>query len=139
MRSNWMCGVLAAAALSVPAVGQIQVYIGTPPPPPVVYEVRPEMPDYGYVWTDGYWEPYGGRYHWIAGRWMRPPYPGAYWQPTRYQRFDQGWRMYPGYWGHGDGDRYRGHEDWDDDHDRGHGNGHGRGHAYGHYKHGHDD
>ncbi|HMF63861.1 MAG TPA: hypothetical protein VK608_07215 [Edaphobacter sp.] len=126
MRSKlWLCSVLAAAAFSAPAFGQVQIYIGTPPPP-VRYEVRPPMPANGYMWTDGYWEPYRGRYRWMSGRWMRPPYPGAYWRPSRYQHYDQGWRVQRGYWDRRDGDHYRDHD-------------HGHGHAYGHEKHGDRD
>jgi hypothetical protein len=126
MRSKWwLCCILAGAAFSAPAFGQIQIYIGTPPPP-IRYEVHPPMPAVGYMWTDGYWEPYGERYRWISGRWMVPPYPGAYWRPTRYQHYDRGWRAQPGYWDRGDHDRGRDHD-------------HGRGHAYGHWKHGDRD
>ncbi len=135
MRSKWLCGVLAATALSAPAFGQIQIYIGAPPPP-IRYEVPPPIPEYGYVWTDGYWEPCEGRYRWISGRWMQPPYPGAYWRPARYEHYDRGWRVNRGYWDRRDWDHHRGHEDWDDD-DQGHGHGHG--HAYGHGKHGDRD
>lgn len=124
MKTKWLLSsVLAATALAAPAFGQISVYIGTPPPP-IRYEVPPPMPEVGYIWTPGYWAPYGHRYAWAPGRWSRPPYYGAAWQGGGWDHDGRGWRYREGYWA-----------------PRG---GYGpRGHAYGHYKykehgHGHD-
>ena len=43
MRLNWICGVLFATALTVPASAQIGVYIGSTPPR-LRYEERGPMP-----------------------------------------------------------------------------------------------
>ncbi|MBB5056813.1 hypothetical protein HDF16_001498 [Granulicella aggregans] len=109
MKMKWLfSATLAAAAVSAPAFAQIGVYIGAPPPP-IRYEARPPLPGPGYAWIDGYWEPYGGRYRWVGGRWDRPPYPGAYWSHPHYDHYDRGWAMHEGHWDHDDhGD----HHDW---------------------------
>jgi len=78
MKLKWIYGVLFAAALTVPASGQIGVYIGGAPPA-YRYEQRGPEPGPGYTWIGGYWAPHGHRYRWVAGRWDRPPYEGAYW------------------------------------------------------------
>jgi hypothetical protein len=58
MKWNWISGVLLAAALTVPALAQVGVYIGSAPPP-LRYEERGPMPGEGYAWVDGYWTPHG--------------------------------------------------------------------------------
>jgi hypothetical protein len=121
MKSKWLLGFVVASALSAPAFGQIQIYIGTPPPP-VRYEVVPPIPGNGYMWMAGFWEPYGHRYRWVPGRYERAPYPGAYWTPARYERDDKGWKLHKGYWVH------RGNPHFEGDDHHGHGNGHGYGH-----------
>ena len=147
MNAKWVLGsILAASTLTAPAFGQVSigVTIGTPPPP-VQYEVPPPMPEVGYVWTPGYWAPYGGHYAWRRGYWVRPPYYGAAWRPAHWVHEGPGWRYYEGGWGprevHGPPPReyygppghayghYKDHDDHDHD-DHGHGNGHGH--------HGHD-
>ncbi len=130
MKATWFLGsLLAASVLSAPAFGQVSigVTIGTPPPP-IRYEVAPP-PEVGYVWTQGYWAPYEGRYVWYPGRWMRPPYDGAYWRGARWEHGDRGWRYREGYWNHQEGRERHGDRDRDDDH---------HGHAYGHSKHDRD-
>jgi len=125
MKLKWMLGPGLAAAMFVsPAFGQISVFIGTPPPP-VRYEVAPPMPTVGYVWTPGYWTPYGGHYVWAPGRWARPPYYGASWRTGGWYQEPRGWYYRPGGWAprgyYGGPPRYYG--------------GPPHGHAYGHYKH----
>lgn len=114
MKSKWLLGFVVASALSAPAFGQIQIYIGTPPPP-IRYEAPPPMPGEGFVWTAGFWEPHGPHYRWVPGRYVRAPYPGAHWTPARYEHGDKGWRMHQGYWEH------KGNPHFDHDHDQGHG------------------
>jgi len=145
MNVKWVLGtILTASALSASASGQVSigVTIGTPPPP-VQYEVAPPMPAVGYVWTNGYWAPYGGHYVWHRGYWAHPPYYGAAWRPARWVHEGPGWRYYEGGWGpremHGPpppphayygppGHAYGHYKDKDhDDHGKGHGH------------HGHDD
>jgi hypothetical protein len=113
LNAKWLYSIVAASALAVPAFGQIQVYIG--PPPPVRYEVPPPMPAQGYVWVDGYWGVRGRHYVWVPGAWQQPPYPGAYWTHPHYDHYQQGWQAHEGHWDHEDhGDHH------DDHHDHGH-------------------
>ena len=114
MKSKWLLGFVVASALSAPAFGQIQIYIGTPPPP-IRYEAPPPIPGEGFAWTAGFWEPHGPHYRWVPGRYVRAPYPGAHWTPARYEHGDKGWRMHQGYWEH------KGNPHFDHDHDHGHG------------------
>jgi hypothetical protein len=114
LNAKWLCSILAASALAVPAFSQVQIYIG-PPPPAIRYEVRPPMPAEGFVWVDGYWGPRGGRYVWVPGTWQRPPYPGAYWSHPHYDHYQQGWQVHEGHW-----DREDHGEHHEDHHDHGH-------------------
>jgi len=66
MKLNWICGVLFAIALTIPASAQISVYIGSAPPP-LRYEQRAPIPAPGYVWIEGYWAPDGHHYRWVRG------------------------------------------------------------------------
>ena len=113
-RSNWKMNLLAGgivlAALTAPAIAQVHVYIGGAPPP-MRREVRPAMPGAGFVWNEGYWGDRGGRYVWVPGVWVRPPYDGAYWSHPHYDHYQQGWQMHEGHWDH---------EDHDNHHDEGH-------------------
>jgi hypothetical protein len=99
LKAKWFYGAAAFAALAVPAFSQVRVgvYLGAPPPP-VRYERRPEMPGAGYVWTEGYWEPNGGRYRWHGGAWQRPPYEGAYYTHPHYDHYRRGWALHEGHW-----------------------------------------
>ena len=107
MKLKWICGLLFATVLAIPASAQIAVYIGHPPPR-VRYERRGPGPGPGYAWVGGYWAPQGGRYQWVPGRWDRPPYEGAHWASARYEHRWQGWQLREGHW---DGDhRGPGHE-----------------------------
>src|SRR5271154_6443845 len=112
MKLNWICGVLFATALAIPASAQVGVYIGIAPPP-LHYEQRGAIPGPGYAWVDGYWAPNGHHYRWVAGRWDRPPYEGAYWNHPHYDHQQQGWQLHEGYWGHENHDSHgddHGHE-----------------------------
>jgi WXXGXW repeat (2 copies) len=109
MKLNWICGMLFAVALTSAAPAQVGVYIGRTPPPER-YEERGAMPGPGYAWVDGYWAPNGHRYRWVAGRWDRPPYEGAYWNHPHYDHYQQGWRMHEGHWDHENHDAGRGHD-----------------------------
>ena len=117
MKARWICSVLAVSALAVPAFSQIQIYIGSAPPP-IRYEVRPPIPGDGYAWADGYWGVHGNHYVWVPGAWQRPPYPGAYWTHPHYDHYQQGWQVHEGHWDHED------HRDHHDDHHDHHDNGH---------------
>src|ERR1700722_15994699 len=105
MKLKWLVRAAAATAmLAVPAFSQVGIYIGRTPPP-LRYEVRPQAPGEGYVWTEGYWGNQDGRYVWVGGRWQRPPYAGAYYRHPHCDHYQQGWRMHEGHWDredHGD-------------------------------------
>ena len=118
MKWNWICGVLFAMALTIPASAQVGVYIGSAPPP-LRYERRGPVPGPGYTWVDGYWARPGHRYAWVAGRWDRPPYEGAYWNHPHYDHYRQGWQLHEGHWDH-------------EDHAGNHGEDHGHGHDHDH-------
>ena len=63
-----------------------------PPAAPVSAYVA--YPGPGYAWVGGYWHPYGARYAWRPGAWVRPPFAGAAWVGPRYY----GGRYVRGYW-----------------------------------------
>ncbi|HEY5056302.1 MAG TPA: hypothetical protein VII58_09090 [Acidobacteriaceae bacterium] len=114
-----LCGAALAAAMAVPAVGQVSfgIQLGRNPPPPLRYEARPPMPGPGFYWVDGYWRLDRGRYVWAPGVWQRPPYSGAYYTHGHWDHYPDGWRYHDGHWDREDhGDHY----DWNrrDDGDR---------------------
>ncbi len=131
MRKLFLLPATALIGLTMAAGAQINVYIGSAPPP-VRYEVRPAAPYQDAYWVPGYWSPSGARYRWIGGHYERPPYQNAYWTHGHWDHYNDGWRYHEGRW---DRDDNHDHRDFDGD------EGHGRGHAYGHDKdhgHGHD-
>lgn len=116
-------GVLVALTVTPAAQAQVNIgiTIGTPPPP-LRYEVRPVYPGDGYAWQDGYWVPYGGRYRWRRGIWVRQPYSDAYYVRPYYAHEDDGYRYRPGHWAHRGEGRAYGHfkKEYDGDgHDNG--------------------
>jgi hypothetical protein len=114
MKLKLICGLLFAAAMSIPTSAQVSVYIGSAPPP-LRYEQRGPEPGPGHAWVDGYWAPNGRHYGWVAGRWNRPPYEGAYWNHPHYDHQRQGWELHEGHWDHEEHDKHHG-----DDHEREH-------------------
>jgi hypothetical protein len=127
VKTNWKLKLfvgalsLGVAAAVVPvSQGQINVIIGSSPPP-VRYESRPQMPGPGFVWIDGYWGVNGNRYVWVPGHWNQPPYPGAYWSHPHYDRYQDGWHYHEGHWDRED------HGDHQDDNGRRTGNPHNNG------------
>ena len=119
MKLNLICGLVVATALSIPAAAQIGIYIGGAPPP-LRYEERGPEPGPGYAWVDGYWAPNGRHYRWVAGRWDRPPYEGAYWNHPHYDHQRRGWQLHEGHWDHEDHDRDHRNHGEDHGHDRDH-------------------
>ena len=94
---------LLALGLAVPAASAqvgFGVTIGAPPPP-LRYEVRPASPGAGFVWTEGFYEPYNSGYRWHGGYWQRPPYEGAYYVHPHWDHYPDGWHQHEGYWAHG--------------------------------------
>jgi hypothetical protein len=118
---------VVAATLVTPASSQISVYIGIAPPP-IRYEAPPPPPEPSLVWLGGFWAPQGEHYRWVAGHYVRPPYPGAYWSGPHYEHGSRGWHYREGSWGrenhdHGHGHAY-GHDKEREDGDHGHGHHH---------------
>ncbi len=104
------CGTVFAEthfSVGIGIGGYGPVYAPVPPPPPAYEE--PPCPGEGYVWVDGYWNPWGGRYHWRPGYWRAP----AYFGPRGYGYRDRGYER--GFYEHG-------RRGWD------------RGDHYGHYR-----
>jgi WXXGXW repeat (2 copies) len=97
MKMKWLCGLLLTTAFTLPAFAQVSVYIGSAPPP-LRYERRGNAPGPGYAWVDGYWQPNGRHYRWVAGRWNQPPYEGARWNHPHYDHQRRGWEMHKGHW-----------------------------------------
>jgi hypothetical protein len=95
-------GGLAAA----PTVSEAQwgygpeVNVAFPPPPLPIYD-QPPIPDYGYIWTPGYWgwDPNYGDYYWVPGTWALPPEEGLLWTPAWWGWTDGLYAFHPGYWG----------------------------------------
>jgi hypothetical protein len=96
-------GVLAMTA---PTASQAQIGIslgitvGFAPPALPVY-VQPPIPDYGYVWTPGYWswDAEIQDYFWVPGTWVRPPRVGVLWTPGYWGWRDGVYAFNAGYWG----------------------------------------
>jgi len=87
------------AALTMAACGPTYVGMGVGPPPPrPVVAYRPAAPGYGYVWTDGYWDLRGDRWHWMEGRWAKPPRPHARWESGYWAPRNGRYRWHPGRW-----------------------------------------
>lgn len=112
---------LIAPATFSPAAAQVDlnVMIGTPPPPPR-YEVVP-APRAGYVWAPGHWRWDGRQHVWNNGVWVQER-AGYRFVPDRWERYvDNGherWRYVASRWDrNGDGipDRYQAHRDSDHD------------------------
>lgn len=75
--------VLTGAAMLAETRVAIGVNIGgfRPARPVVVaHSYRPACPGPGYIWIDGYYDPYGA---WYDGYWDVAPYAGAYWVAPR--------------------------------------------------------
>ena len=87
-----------------------------PPPPPLPnygYQ-RPPTPGPDYYWVDGYWNWTGGRYSFVRGYWMLPPYAGESWIAPRYHSG----LYFGGFWGGGRRDFDRGYVRRDNDYQR---------------------
>jgi len=65
-----------------PAAVGGEVVVDEAPPAPLV-EVVPAGPGPGFIWIGGSWV-WRGHWVWEAGRWGRPPHPGAVWVSHRY-------------------------------------------------------
>jgi len=103
--------IIAGAGLSLaalPALADVPCPSGAPvvaqragAPPPLVREVQPPMPAYGYSWTPGYWgwNPVQYDYYWVPGVWVLPPAIGLLWTPPWWGWVGGVYVLTPGYWG----------------------------------------
>jgi hypothetical protein len=74
------------------------VIIRTAPPPPVSVAIIGRAPSAQYVWVPGYYKGSGGRYVWVAGRWMKPPHRGVVWVAPAWQKGPNGYVFVAGRW-----------------------------------------
>lgn len=70
--------------------------VAQPPPRPPV-ETVVVAPGPGFVWVGGDWQ-WRGRWVWMAGGWVMPPYPRAVWVGGHWSHGPHGWRHAPGHW-----------------------------------------
>lgn len=77
------------------STGSGPVVVDTPPVPQT--ETVGGSPGPDYVWVDGEWV-WNGRWIWVAGHWMLPPYPHAIWYRGGWVHGPHGYRRVPGYW-----------------------------------------
>ena len=73
---------VVVAPAPAPYIGAEVVAESAPPAP--LAEVQMASPGVDFVWIPGVWV-WEGRWVWTAGRWERPPHPGAIWVPHRYE------------------------------------------------------
>ena len=85
--------ILAAAT----CFGQLAISVQIGPPPLPVYR-QPRCPDYGYIWTPGYWAWGDDGYYWVPGTWVLAPERGYLWTPGYWAFSDGFYRWNPGYW-----------------------------------------
>lgn len=67
------------------------------PPAPPAQEPAVISPGPSYVWVSGYWA-WQGRWVWVPGTWVTPPYPRAIWHPGRWVQRPHGYVWFRGYW-----------------------------------------
>jgi hypothetical protein len=107
-----------AMAPLTPAVAQVNITFGSPPPP-VRYEAVP-APRSGYVWAPGHWRLVNDQHAWVPGQWQQARAGYRYvpdsWERQTVSGRDQ-WRYQPSRWDKdGDGipnkvDRYDNRKD----------------------------
>ena len=76
---------------------QAETAVVTVPPPPPPVETVVVAPGPGYIWCGGEWA-WRGRWVWISGGWVLPPYPRAVWVRGHWSHGPHGWRHAPGHW-----------------------------------------
>ena len=72
----------------------------------VIIRERPVRPRYErvaapsprHVWIEEEWEPRGGTYVFVGGRWAEPPHPGMRWIPGHWAQRPRGEVWIPGHW-----------------------------------------
>lgn len=83
-----------AAPAPPPPTGSVVVTVAPPPPPVETIYVAPGP---AYVWVGGDWT-WRGRWVWVNGHWVLPPYPRAVWVRGVWISGPTGWRHTSGYW-----------------------------------------
>ncbi|MDQ2962470.1 MAG: YXWGXW repeat-containing protein [Pseudomonadota bacterium] len=99
-RNALVGGMLAIAAMTMPAaVHAAKVIIINAGPPPERVEVVPAART-GYVWVPGYWRWDRGRHVWVKGHWIRER-RGYHWTPHRWHERGKRWHFEAGHWDRG--------------------------------------
>src|SRR5258705_7074962 len=88
-------GMLGGAAMPLPAMAAIEVYVNAAPPP-VRYEREPEFRR-GYVWSPGYWDYRRDKHVWVKGSSVRERNGFAY-EPNRWVERDGRWNLERSRW-----------------------------------------
>lgn len=97
MRAPLALAVLTGILMTEAAIGAA-VIIKTAPPPPVSVAIVGRAPSSLYVWRPGYYHGSGGRYVWVAGRWVKPPHRGMVWVAPAWQQGPKGYVYVAGRW-----------------------------------------
>jgi len=98
MRTPLAFVVLAGMLMTEPIVYAAEVIIKTAPPAPVSVAVIGRAPSSMFIWVPGYYKGVGGRYVWVAGKWMKPPRPGMVWVPPIWRQGPNGYVFVAGRW-----------------------------------------
>jgi hypothetical protein len=98
IREEYPAPVQVTNAPPPPQPAPDQVVVQDAPPPPLV-EVQPVAPGPEFVWVNGYYGWWGGRWVWHRGYWNRPPYGRHYWVRDRWDRGPHGYVYVRGHWG----------------------------------------
>lgn len=91
-RITLVTALLSAISIS----GYSQIYIRMRPERPKY--VRVAAPTTRHVWIEDDWEPRGGQYVFVGGRWAEPPRPKAVWAAGHWAKRPRGWVWIPGHW-----------------------------------------
>ncbi len=88
-------GLLGGAALPLPSIAAVDIYVNTAPPPPR----HERVPDArrGYVWAPGYWNWQGNRHVWVKGHWVKERRGYAY-RANEWVERDGRWQLRRGGW-----------------------------------------
>ncbi len=94
IRKLWF--ILAIFILGAAFDSSAQVYIKVRPARPH-YERR-AAPGPRHIWVEEDWEPRGGTYVFVGGRWVEPPRPRAVWIAGHWVHRPRGWVWIRGHW-----------------------------------------
>jgi hypothetical protein len=88
-------GMLGGAAMPLPSLAVVDVYVNTGPPPDR-YERAPASRN-GYVWSPGYWDWRGNKHVWVKGSSVRERHGYSY-EPNRWVERDGRWNLERSRW-----------------------------------------